>query len=399
MKYIFKFIQTILWIFFGLVLLLLIQYITATVYIFPENKPFSGDKIFNPYQDINPEHWRKANFQVQSRVWGGITNGRKNTNELIDSTYNFLGYDIIGTSDYMQINDYYKDQDHYIPIYEHGYGWFKRHQICIGAKKINWKDYAFYQNIHHKQDMLNSLRDETELLIIAHPELRDGHVPVDFTRLTNYDGIEILNYFCHSIAQWDSALSTGHYVIGMGNDDVHDITNPDEVGQYCTFVNTATLNGDSVVAAIKAGKGFAANVYREKGDSFEIKKKKHDSIAVLQSVLVRNDTLFVKCDREGHIFRFIGQGGELLKKMYFAPESFYPIKPEDTYVRVEIIFENKNRFYLNPLVRYSGNWPPEPKAPVVDLWKTWVYRILSGATVAFIILNIFIIRKRLKRKN
>jgi len=55
---------------------------------------------------MDSTNWKKGNFQVQSRVWLGLTNGRNNSNEAIQIVYKQLGYDIIVTSDYMKINDF-----------------------------------------------------------------------------------------------------------------------------------------------------------------------------------------------------------------------------------------------------------------------------------------------------
>ena len=175
--------------------------------------PFKGDKIFNPYQGVDSNYWRKSNFQVQSAAWFGITDGSENSNQAIDSFYNYLDYDVIGISDYMKINEYKKDIDPYIPLYEHGYNIWKRHQVCLGADKVNWHDYVFHQSIHHKQDIINRLRDEAELIIIAHPNYEGGYKARDFRYLTNYDGIEILNYFRQSIEHWDTALSVGDMLL------------------------------------------------------------------------------------------------------------------------------------------------------------------------------------------
>ena len=89
-----KILAYFLIIFFSVIL---IQYLIAPVYKFPEIKVFSVDKIFNPYKDIDSTLWRKGNFQIQSYAWMGLTNGWKNSNKEIDSIYKYLGYDIIVT--------------------------------------------------------------------------------------------------------------------------------------------------------------------------------------------------------------------------------------------------------------------------------------------------------------
>ena len=48
-------------------------YINTTIYNFPEPQPFSGDSIFNPYQNL-PDSTFRANFHAHSIAWKGVTN-------------------------------------------------------------------------------------------------------------------------------------------------------------------------------------------------------------------------------------------------------------------------------------------------------------------------------------
>lgn len=134
------------------------QYLYCPVYIFPEPKPFSGDKIYNPYTAIDSTGWKKANFHLHTHQWGGITNGRKNYEFAIDTMYHYLNYDIIGISDYQYINLYNKNEQGFVPVYEHGYMPRKTHQLVIGAKKVFWLDYAFPQTLNNKQYVIESLK-------------------------------------------------------------------------------------------------------------------------------------------------------------------------------------------------------------------------------------------------
>ena len=149
-----------------------LPFLISPVYNFPEPKPFSGDKIWNPYADIDSTKWQKGNFQIQSLAWGGITDGNNNPTDSIYALYKKLGYDVIGISDYMKINDYYKNHSGYIPIYEHGYNLRKTHQVSIGAKEVYWLDFPFLQTTSQKQFIINQLRPKTELLSIVHPNFR-----------------------------------------------------------------------------------------------------------------------------------------------------------------------------------------------------------------------------------
>jgi hypothetical protein len=388
----------VLFIFALVVATQLFQYLTCPVYRFPDPIPFSGNYWHNPYEGLDSLHWRRANFQIQSYAWGGVTDGRKNANTTIDSLYRMLGYDIVAVSDYQKINKWGSEKESYIPVYEHGYGLLKWHQVLIGARKVNWRDYPFFQTIHHKQHILEVLRRNNELVYIAHPKLREGYQPADFKYLTGYDGIEVLNYMRVSIEHWDSALSAGRYVTIMGNDDAHDVTRPLEIGHRCTYIHSISLDGDSIIAALRGGQAFGADIWRPLDETYEAKAARVPFFAKFKQASITHDTLWVEVSKPAHQFRFIGQGGRIMKLEENTNRSYYVLTPRDTYIRTEIYFYDQNIFYLNPVVRTNGSLPSNPMLSRVDPLRSWVFWVLSWATVAFLVLNIYYLRKRIIRK-
>ncbi|HSG68383.1 MAG TPA: hypothetical protein VK994_06740 [Bacteroidales bacterium] len=402
LKYFWKVIRALLkavmYFLIALIFVYTIEYLTAPYYTFPAPKPFSGDKLFNPYQGIDSNYWRKGNFQIQSEAWFGITDGRKNTNEGIDSIYSLLDYDIIAISDYQKINRYGEERDEYIPVYEHGYGIFKNHHVMIGAHKVVWRDYPIFQNIHHKQHMLNVLRSTSELVFIAHPKYAGGWVPGDMTWITNYDGIEVLNGFRVSLEHWDAALSAGKNMRILADDDAHDITNINEVGNYATLIYSPVLQGDSIVSAMKAGRAFGAFIFRNWGEPMDEKIEKALNLPKLSKVELNGDTLTVAVNQEAAKFRFVGQDGQPLDSLMRTAEASYIVRSEDTYVRTEIHFPNRTAYYLNPVIRYDGGDPWAHEHARIDHTRTWLLRIIGFATLIFIVLNIYYLRKRICKR-
>ncbi|HZX62250.1 MAG TPA: hypothetical protein VFE66_03475, partial [Bacteroidales bacterium] len=174
-----KILKILLLIFLGLLTLELLIYFTAPVYDFPVPQPFSGEKIYNPYNGMDSTQWKKANFHFHANAWGGLTSGRNNTVEEFWKTYKKLGYDVPCISDYQKINSFNKDSSFYIPAYEHGFGLKKKHQMLIGAKKVLWLDYSLFQNRNHKQHILDLLHEQSEIVAIAHPDWEGGYSPDD----------------------------------------------------------------------------------------------------------------------------------------------------------------------------------------------------------------------------
>ena len=131
------------WFVYLLIFLLGIEavlYFSAPVYEFPEPAPFSGDKFFNPYQGLGSTGWRKSNFHFHVKEWWGLTAGRNNTPQDFYRVYKWMDYDAPQISNYQSISTLFRDSSFYIPVYEHGYGLRKKHQILIGAREVLWLD-------------------------------------------------------------------------------------------------------------------------------------------------------------------------------------------------------------------------------------------------------------------
>lgn len=400
LKFLFRIIKlltrTIIYVVVLFLIIITIKYITCPIYEFEKTQSFSGDSFYNPYKDLDPSQWRKANFQVQSNAWQGITSGKGNTNKAILDVYKKLQYDIIATSDYQKINRYNDHLPGYIPVYEHGYGVKKNHQVLVGARKVLWKDYPLFQTIHNKQHIINLLKKTSELVYIAHPKLWNGYPIEEIELLSNYDGIEVLNNYGKSIKHWDAALSVGKYVTILGNDDAHDVSNPNEIGRHCTYINSPSLNKEDIIASLKSGRSFGTKVYCHFNSPIEVKMERHSVLPSIEKVEVINDTIFIETDTIAKKIKFIGQGGIVLKKVENATGAFYSIKHTDTYIRAEIEFFSEHIFYLNPICRTTNGNKPGLVEYEIDYYRTYLLRIVGFGTLIFLMINFVILRKKIK---
>ncbi len=373
-------------------------YLLAPVYKFSGPVSFSGDKLYNPYQSIDSSDWRKYNFQVQSKAWLGITDGRKNSNELIDSIYTQLGYDHVATSDYQKINKFGLDDSAYIPTYEHGYNIFKTHQVCIDADQVLWIDLMFGQTLSMKQWIIDKLREHTKIIVLAHPLLRHGYSINDMKYLTNYDAIEVLNNMRLSIDHWDAALSSGQIAYIIGNDDAHDVMNTNHVGRRFTMINSPNLYRDTIVAKLKKGVAYGMDFFRIDDEPFDDKVKRSRHTPKLTSAVLYKDTLVVTVDAIALQFRFIGRDGKILYVENNTKSASYILNINDPYVRTEIIFPDSSVMYLNPVLRYSGEYPVTLKTAEIDLSATMKLRIVYFLIALIIAYLIARFRMRIKRK-
>jgi hypothetical protein len=389
-----KILQILLVIFISLLAFELVIYFLAPVYNFPEPKPFSGQILYNPYQGMDSLNWKKVNFHFHVRAWGGLTSGRNNSVDDFWSTYKKLGYDIPCISDYQHINTFNKDSSFYIPAYEHGFGLRKKHQLLIGARKVLWLDYSLFQDLSHKQYILNRLHDQNEMVAIAHPDWESGYSLDDMKYLSNYQLVEALDNNWRSVPQWDAALSSGHPVFIVGDDDAHNIHNPYQIGRCCTFINSPTLQSTDLLNAMKKGTAFGADIYMSENETFDQKALRARLIPVLDAVILKHDTLWVKTSKKAIRFMFIGQNGKIKKLVRFTKEAWYKIQPEDTYIRTEIKFFNHyggsgTVFYLNPVFRYNGVQPVNSfRAEVNDL-KTWTFRLIAIPSLVVLLIFVF----------
>jgi len=399
------------WLTYFVLLLLGIEailYFWAPVYDFPEPKPFSGDKFFNPYEGLDSTGWRKTNFHFHAREWWGLTAGRKNTARELYRVYRkLLRYDAPQISNYQSISTEFKDSAFYIPVYEHGFGLRKKHQMLIGAKEVLWLDYSIVQNLNHKQHILNLLRPRSEIVAIAHPDWEEGYSLRDMKYLSNYDLLEVLDNNWRSLPQWDAALSSGHPAWILADDDAHNIENPYQIQRCATYIHSPVLQRDSIIRSLKSGRAYGVEIYMGNNWTFEQKAGWARRIPHLRYVRMAGDTLKVSVSGEVFKVMFIGQDGRIRKSVYSDTSLWYRFTPADTYIRVVIVFIAHHThptigmgdiFYLNPVFRYSGQFPVNDLKAEINWPRTWIFRFLTFGSLIAILWAILHLKKSRKSR-
>jgi hypothetical protein len=372
--------------------MLLAFYLLAPIYEFSGPVKFSGDKLYNPYENMDSTHWKKYNFQVQSKAWFGITDGRKNSNEMIDSIYHALGFDHVATSDYQKINYHGKDKASFIPTYEHGYNIFKTHQVCIDARQVLWTDLFLWQTLSMKQWIIDQLKEDCSIVTLAHPLLRHGYSVEDMRYLTNYDMMEVLNNMRLSYDHWDAALSSGNLAWIMGNDDAHDVTNSNHVGRKFTMINATDMNKETIIESLKAGNAYGVDFFPKMDVPLDERIERSKHIPFITQVNLREDTLEVAASEKAKTITFIGQEGKVLQTFTGTKTATYAIKETDTYVRTVFNYTDNTSLCLNPIVRYSGEQVSSLKTAKINTKATLYLRI--GYFLIFLLIAYFYARRR-----
>lgn len=384
--------RTVIYIFIVLIGMLIAFYLMAPIYEFSGPVKFSGDKLYNPYENMDSTQWRKYNFQVQSKAWLGITDGRKNSNDLIDSVYTEFGFDYVATSDYQKINYHGQEKVTYIPTYEHGYNIFKTHQVCIDAKRILWTDLILWQTLSMKQWIIDQLKKECSIVSLAHPLLRHGYTVDDMKYLTNYDMMEVLNNARLSYDHWDAALSTGNLVWIMGNDDAHDVLNKNHVGRKFTMINSPYLQKDHIIKSLKSGNAYGVDFFPLMDIPMNERIQRSKNIPFITKVKLIDDTLEVAASQVARTITFIGQEGKTLETFSATKSAKYVIKNDDSYVRSVFNYDDNTSLCLNPIVRYSGEQVTSLKTAQVDTKATLYLRMVYF--LIFLTIAYFYARRR-----
>ena len=387
----------------GIALLLLVLYVYLSVptYSFKEPKPFSGEYLYNPYQDMKPDQWKKYHFHCHSRKYFGLTNGRKSTESTIDSVYQALGYDHYGISDYMYINPHNADKEDYIPAYEHGYGLFRKtHQICIGAESVYWPDFPFMQNLNMKQHLINKLGERCRFVMPAHASFTKGYKVNEMMLLSNYRLLEVVNPYGNAFEHWDMALSNGHRVYALGNDDTHNINNEHEICRNLTMVNTTNLNPEHVYESLDKGLCYAVEFdnWYYYPLALEYKIKDARALDYLTQAQLVGDTLFISTSAETmKEVQFIGQDGKVLKTEKNIGTAHYIIQPKDPYVRTRIDLNGRHFLYLNPITRHPSPEVDDRRLDSINYAQTGLYWFVYAVALAAFVW--YLIKKAKEKKN
>lgn len=368
---------------------LLCIYLSVPTYSFKEPRPFEGEYLYNPYQNMQPDKWKKYHFHCHSRQFWGLTNGRNSKEENIDSVYRALGYDHYGISDYMSINAHNAEKEDYIPAYEHGYGLIhKTHQLCIGAQEVRYIDYPFMQNLNMKQHAINKLSEQCRFVVPAHAPFTKGYKVKEMAYLSNYRLLEVLNPYGNAFEHWDMALSNGHRVYAIGDDDCHNVTDPHEVCHNLTMINTPDLKPEHVYEALDKGCSYAVEFFNYYYYPLTLEQKVEKALALdyLTQAQLIGDTLFIQTSAKTmNEVQFIGQDSKILKTEQNIATAYYVIQPEDTYVRTRIDLNGRDFLYLNPITRHPTSIVYDNRLDSINMAQTWLYWLVYAVSIVAII--------------
>lgn len=343
-------------------------YVACPFYLEPNVQPFRGASWYNPYQDLDfvGGRWRDANFHAHAIAWGGTTNGRHPAAR-VAAHYRTLGYDIVGLSDY-HVSPARQPRGVF-PVYEHGWNVRKAHRLVLGTSVVSYLDYPLGQSRHHRQHVLDRLRSAAPLVAIAHPRLRNAHPPAMLRRLAGYDLLEVFNRFTPPAdEEWDAALSAGHPVWLLANDDSHDVEAPGETGVNRTRIFARDASTASVIDALRAGRAYG--VHQTMGAP---------SLTLLSQRMHR-DTFEIRVLGPVRTLRVVGTNGAIRAERVVTESGLlaetvlrWTAQHEDTYLRAVAVGIDGSLLYTNPVIRWNGRDLPQAVAQI-DRPRTMLWR-------------------------
>ena len=333
-----------------------IPYLVAPVYRFPAERTFSGPALRNPYAHLSGV-WQRANLHAHGYAWRGLTNGRQPDTEVV-AAYKERGYSVAGISNY-----HYIAADHGVdtlPLYEHGYNLLKQHQLAVGAHRVDWFDFPLWESLSQKQYVIDRVARTADLVAVTHPW--SGYTEDDFRALCGYELMEVVNGpYTNGEDLWDAALSSGHVVWAIANDDSHDVADVKRTAIAWNMIDAPTAGTADIVEALRAGRSYAVSLAGTTRD------------AELQSVELHHQTLTVTAMGVPATFLFVGQQGTIRKTVDQAMTASYTLTPQDQYIRTVIRTPNLV-MYLNPIIRHGGNVAAMAAGPTVNTLATWATR-------------------------
>jgi hypothetical protein len=365
------------------------QYFQVKIYHFPAPEPFKGDSLYNPYKKIDKGTCIKANFHAHSKAWNGLTNGKQDAAAVIKKYHDF-GYGVACISNYESVNQQiYSHNNIAIPTYEHGINISKTHQLVIGSNTVTFFDLMFWQTTHTRQYLLEKLKEKGGIICINHPALNNGHPVPDFSMLSGYECLEVLNRGRVANRQWDAALSAGKAVWLLANDDCHNIEG-NGFARAWTLIQTNNTSAFSILDAVKSGNSIG--VYRNKmfgnGDSLQNWLMLNNG-ALISNIETNGMTARFCFNKAVNKIRLIGQHGITKAEALHTDHIAYHFKNNDSYIRAEIETPEFN-VYLNPIVRYNGKniHANEMKAKAM-FFPTLIMRLLMLTSFMFILYGLY----------
>lgn len=285
----------------------------------------------NPYESASGE-WRKGNLHTHTTFSDGSLTVREVVNLYAENGFAFLAI-----TDHRTLSDFPDYSNDAIKV-------FPGIEIDIqGARHFcvvhTDPDALIYDPALSQQELIDANIAAGALVTINHPDwqIREHYTIDELYGLRNYSGIEIYNCIVEvlegaalSTAKWDRLLANNRRVLGFVNHDLH---HPNHFSGWGNVVLTPDNKPQTIFNALQSGQFYCQNGVK------------------INKVGRTGDTVFVETENAS-LLRFIGLGGEILKKVKAASAEI-TFQPDDNYcyIRIECLGVGEEAAYTQPFFR------------------------------------------------
>ena len=369
-------------------------------YDFAPAEPFSGDNIFNPYANFNPNtEWKRTSLHTHTKVDGPLNECDFSAEE-IWAKYQDFGYEIVGISNHNKITPHpSKEQD--IRLYEHGYNLRNFHKLAIGTELVMPFDALYPIFASQAQWQLDILAKESELLQLNHPSRSTLLDSAKLSRLAGYDIMELSGYNAHlENHHWDWALSAGRYSFATLNDDLHYPDRSSRFAVRCTLLGAESCTKEDIIATLRSGCFYSMRVPDYGIGDWEVKRQQNSALPQITNIGLRGDTIYMKLSAPAEQIRVIGQNHALLSRVMHSDTIAYPMLAKDTYARLVVSYPDSLIIMTNAFARYDSATMASPADRVFykpNILATALYNIIVVTLLGIVLFCYTKILRRWRR--
>lgn len=360
----------------------------SPIYSFAEPQPFEGNDIYNPYKNWDTTQvWRRANFHTHTKVEGILNECDYSPNEVLDE-FGKYNYDIITLSNHNEITTTGSAMECGTQAYEHGYNLLKSHTLVYGAEDVCRYDMLLPILVSQRQFMLDMLSRDGDMLQINHPLRTHATSDEHMRLLSGYQLMELDSGRSTENEYWDEALSAGHYVLGVANDDMHYPDRSRCIAVRCNFVALDAMDYPSLREALCEGCFYAMRVPDYGDGDWQQKIERNAHLPSIEDIGLRGDEIYISLSECADSIKFTGAHHRTLHSVSNASYAAMTLQHDEPYARITAYIPSGEVIYSQPFARYNSATMAMPRNVCehsINIPLTLIFNIAIVALVVAIV--------------
>jgi|GEM_PF-4718986 len=371
----------------------IIVWIFAPSYKFPPKKVFEGKEWYNPYLGLDSAKWYAASLHIMPKGGSIFKSSNYENESKILSYYKSKGVTYPVISDKLSVRVTNASDSLNFHSYEHGFNLLGQNRLIIGAADMKFFDYPIYLSTSQSQSMIHKNRPIAEIVVLSGITKYSKGA---FSKLTDYDLLEIPDNSESVIKRWDIALSAGRAAFMLAAKPENPLKDQTTIMNAVTMIPVAARDFQLIYGALKDGMSYG--LYRNQSkslDQFVI-----DSLPRLISLTLKGDTASILFSKSMAKIEVYTDGGANSISVTNTSAVDYKIPSEVSYVRFYAQDLEGNEYLLNPLLRsIDGKKPVIIGADInksMMLLKRVIFLVLLAAGYLYLKKSNFIARFKTK---